>query len=389
MEDPPSDRCSCEQRPTSLTPTSRLVVVLLGAAIVAALTPGCSRPLTRPHSPASLEERHGGAESTPRRIRLLTETRYTASLVHWIDSLAGTSGGKTIPIYQHLWQQRFGPPGEDDRHALSGFAAMRQSIDAQTSCGSPPEGAAEAVAGWRLHFLYLALEASSTEELLDRVRPCLTAGEAGELEAALTRFTPGFDEFWRNGTYLQEFETRYRNYVEHGEMLDYLDEVARFFDVDPSTAPPATLCFVLLPFDGPTHAQALGSRLLIEVRPSDTPADQTQVVAHEMSHYLFEQMPSSRRAALEARARSAGPSGAKAWGLLQESLPTALGQGLAVARLTPRDFDLRASWYHIPLIDRFAKMIYPILRRHMEAGRTIEGPFLEEVVRAYEDAPSR
>jgi hypothetical protein len=143
------------------------------------------------------------------------------------------------------------------------------------------------------------------------------------------------------------------------------------------------LCFVLLPFNGPTHAQAIGSRLLIEVRPVDTPADQTQVVAHESAHYLFELMQPERVSALEARARSLGEPGERAWKLLQEALPTALGQGLAVSRLTPSEFDPNGTWYHIASIDRFAKRIFPILRREMEAGRTIEGPFLEEALRAY------
>ena len=73
--------------------------------------------------------------------------------------------------------------------------------------------------------------------------------------------------------------------------------------------------------------------------------------------------------------------------LLQEALPTALGQGLATARLTPAGFHLSSKWYHIPAIDTFAKRIYPIVAREIDAGRTIDGPFLDEAIRAYKGAP--
>src|SRR5262249_37693929 len=140
---------------------------------------------------------------------------------------------------------------------------------------------------------------------------------------------------------------------------------------------------------GSTHAQALGRRLLIEIRPDDTPASEVQVVCHEGSHYLIALMSEPRRAALEARAWAHGTAGRKAWTLLHEALPTALGQGLATATLTPDEFDMGSSWYHIPSIDRFAKQIYPIVRREVESKRTIDGAFLDDVIREYERiAPS-
>jgi hypothetical protein len=74
---------------------------------------------------------------------------------------------------------------------------------------------------------------------------------------------------------------------------------------------------------------------------------------------------------------------------MQEALPTALGQGLATARLTPDDFDERLGWYHIEEIDVLAHAIYPIVRREVGAGHTIDGPFIEECVRAYEGTLER
>jgi hypothetical protein len=247
--------------------------------------------------------------------------------------------------------------------------------------------------GWRLYFLDSALEARDVEDFLSRTRPCLLEDESRGLRSALDHFRPGFDGFWQDGAYVRDFEERFREYLETGGLPEYLGEVARFFDVDPAGAPPPVLCFVLLPKDGPTHAQAVGTHLLVEVRPGDefAPSGQVQVVAHETSHYLFELIPEDRIAALETRAAAAaaGGKGRRAWLLLHEALPTALGQGLAVARLTPGVFDWNSSWYHVPEIERYAKRLYPIVRREIDAGRTIEGPFFEEAIKAFDGEEDR
>jgi hypothetical protein len=140
----------------------------------------------------------------------------------------------------------------------------------------------------------------------------------------------------------------------------------------------------MLPAQGGTHAQEVGRRLLVEIRPHDAPADQISVVAHEESHYLFYQIPQERLDALEARARAAGPDGEKVWLMLHEALPTALGQGLAVARLQPEAFRMNAGWYHIPEVDALAHLVYPLTRDAVGSGRPIDGDFIEACVRVWE-----
>lgn len=329
-------------------------------------------------------------------VRIETEATWIASFVHFVDSMAGTSGGKTIPTYRRIWVQENGPPSDAVSVALERFAAARTSQRAAATCGDPADGSLGAGDSspsegpphdWRSRFLSLALEAPDLEGFLDSVRPCLIEAQASGLASSLALLRPGFDRFWARGVYLQRFETRFRGFLDEGALTRYLGDVAGFFDVDPAAASAPVISFVLLPASGSTHAQAIGRRLLVEVRPADAPADQVSVVAHEMSHFLFELVPAPRLAALEARARAAGEDGERTWQLLREALPTALGQGLAVAQLTPGGFDPEGSWYHMDAIDRFAKRIYPIVRREVESGGTIDGPFLDEAIRAYRQAP--
>lgn len=383
-----------------------LLAGVRGAALAAVLLPGCAPhvpPAAGPSAPpafttlpdASLAT-PPGASHTPARtaaravpVRLTTEVTRVASLVHFVDSLADTSGGKSIPIYRALWSARIGPPTEADRSSLDAFRAARRSATAGARCQEPAPGSVNAAHGWPTRFLYAMVEARDVDGFLAGVRPCLTPDEARGLAVALTHFDTGFDVFWREAGWLRAFDRDFQEYLASGGLPLYLGEVARWFGVDPEGAPPPVIAFVLLPAQGGTHAQELGRRLLVEIRPRDTPIDQIAVVAHEETHYLFYQIPPDRLAALEARAEGAGPDGARVWRLLQEALPTALGQGLAVARLRPEDFRPETSWYHIPEIDAFAHLVYPLAREAIGSGRTIDGDFVEACVRTYEEAEAR
>jgi len=322
-------------------------------------------------------------------VRLTTEAMRIASLVHFVDSLADTSGGKSVPTYRALWNARIGAPTPQDRSALDAYRSARRSATAAARCGAPAPGSAGAEPGWPTRFLYSMLEARDLDGFLGDIEPCLTPDESRGLSDALAHFTPGFEVFWRESGWLRAFDRDFQDFLASGGLPLYLGEVARWFGVDPETAPPPVIGFVILPAPGGTHAQELGRRLLVEIRPRDTPVDQISVVAHEESHYLFHQIPPERLAALEARARAAGPNGEDVWHLLHEAIPTALGQGLAVARLQPAAFRPDLGWYHIPEIDALAHRIYPLVREAVDSGRTIDGDFIAACVRAQDTAKGR
>jgi hypothetical protein len=118
---------------------------------------------------------------------------------------------------------------------------------------------------------------------------------------------------------------------------------------------------------------------LVEIRPADLPEDQIQVVAHEASHFLMRRVTPDRLDDLAARAHRAGPAGSLVWRYMWEGIPTALGQGLADARLSPKTFSLSSKWYHIPTIDRFAKLVYPSIAEAVDHGQPLDGDLLERM----------
>jgi len=82
-----------------------------------------------------------------------------------------------------------------------------------------------------------------------------------------------------------------------------------------------------------------------------------------------------------------GEAGAIFWRYMWEGLPTALGQGVAEAKLSPGNFSFARPWYHIEAIDRFAKLIYPAIAQTIAASRPIEDGLVPAITRILAAAP--
>jgi len=324
------------------------------------------------------------------RLRIDTDVSYTINLVHWVDNLAGSSGGKTIAVYRRYWEERFGPMNDADRAALEAFARIR-------NMSMPEEGGLENEAGclpieaerlsWHQRFLVEAMEAPSVDALLASLSDRLAPDERRRLGSSLERFRPRFDRVWGDMGHVRRFDKRFQRFLAQGDLLRFLDRLAGFFGVDPAAMPPMKISFVALPSDGATHAEADGDHLLIEIRPSDLPADQIQVVAHEASHFLMRRMGPDAIDALARQAYAEGEAGAIAWRYMWEGIPTALGQGLAEATLSPGGFSSSNRWYHIRSIDFLAKAIYEGLAASVRAGETIADGTITRLTRITRGTP--
>jgi len=328
-----------------------------------------------------------GHESQPAaRPRIESDVSFTANLVHWVDNLAGTSVGKTMPFYRPYWERRFGPLTPDDQAALDDFARIRRAPmlsagrDVVNQSGCLPVAADGLV--WHQVFLVEAMSARSLDGLREGLASHLGAADLDRVMGALQRFRPRFEEVWKDLDYVRRFEARFKRYLAAGELPAYLASVAGFFGVTPRDDQPMKISFIGLPSDDEaTHAEADGDHLLIEIRPSDTPHDQVQVVAHEASHFLMRRMDAARIDGLARQAFGEGEAGALFWRYMWEGLPTALGQGLAEAKLTPSEFSLSHRWYHIDTIDRFAKLIYPAVARAFAASQRLDDGLVPSLTR--------
>lgn len=315
--------------------------------------------------------------------RLEISVSYFANLVHWIDNLAGSSIGKTVHAYRAYWIEKFGPPSDRDRDLVLAWRRIRlKSIPTPDPTllndrGCLPQ--VEQAPSWRHRFQVRSYEADSADDFVDSMSEELTPNEIATLLAVIESFKPRFDEIWWEMTFLPRFERRFRSFLELSRIRPFLRDMAAFFGVDPETIPPARLHLMALPGDTGTHAQANGRHLLMEIRPTDNPVWQIQVISHEMAHYLWSQVAPERNDLLARQVYASSEEGAVIWRLLREGLPTALGQGLAEARLASSRFNMSHSWYHIDAYDRFAKAIYPAVASAFQEGERIEDGLFTEV----------
>lgn len=311
------------------------------------------------------------------QIRFEIRHSQATNLFHWVDYLADSSAGKSRERYYRHWVLRFGPLTEEDHRLLDGFRQVRiRRLLPKSAPNDYPS--TDCVPLWnadisrRQAMSVAAIGAQSFDELLARLRQVTSTEEGDAVEAALRHFAPRFESIWPQVAFLSPFQQALDQYLAQPRPRELLGHFARFYRIPSDTQLVVVVGLVgLLDAGAPTHAEASGRHLLIEVRPDDRPQDQVQVIFHELCHVLYNALTPEQRAQLASQFYRLGTGGMMGWSLAHEALPTAMGQGLAQAILTPDLFRWPHAWYHIPEIDLAAKHIYPVVRAEFFAGRSL------------------
>jgi hypothetical protein len=85
---------------------------------------------------------------------------------------------------------------------------------------------------------------------------------------------------------------------------------------------------------------------------------------------------------------SESSAGLAAWQVLKEALPTAIGQGLAYKRFLPERWSMEQPWYHLDLVDLYAKRLFPLVRETFENGGAFDEKFLRRAAALYGELES-
>jgi len=290
---------------------------------------------------------------------------FPAGLFHWIDSLAGTSRGKTIPAHRAEYARLFGAPTAEDRAHLLEFVAARSSL--------APHGSA---------LLGVFCESATVEDALAKLKPVSTADAWNGLAKALAHFRPRYEIVWSDGEVPKAFLESARRDPGRPRLESLLARVVRFYGVEPRSAPPPRLALVPVPAGFGTHAEAIGDVLLLEIRKGEGLADEASVIVHENAHFLWSLVPPERRRRLESFAAGLDGAGAQAFRLFAEAIPTALGQGIADRAFRPSTWSLDDGWYHLEDVDACAKRIYPAVADALDRGLTLDEALVFRAIRA-------
>ena len=309
---------------------------------------------------------------------------FPGGLFHWIDSLAGTTAGKTVDAHRDEYLKLFGPVTASDRTHIAAFVAARAEHFRKRR-EAPPEAIPRAT-GSALLRVFCA--AASVEAALAAARPALTPETWNGLAAAMAYFKPKYEVVWNHAAVPNAFLDAVRHDPRLPELEALLAKIVRFYGVDPSSSPPPRIALVPVPAGYGTHAEAIDGILLLEIRPRDTLADEASVIVHELSHYLWGIVPPERQARLAAYAASLDEASVRTFRLLGEAVPTALGQGVADRAFNPGTWAPEEAWYHQLEIDACARRIYPVVASALEAGLTYNEVFLLKVFQQDRPRPS-
>lgn len=308
---------------------------------------------------------------------LLVSVSHHAALFHWIDSLAGTSGGKTIPAHQKDFLSRFGNLTPSEIDLLQRFREARARDSARPLSGDrEPRGFP--------HLQHIFLESEGMESALSRARSEMEENDFSVLREALDYFRPKYDAIWKDGSVVRRFLTRVRQDPGKKKLERLLSRMADAFEVDLSSVSSPRLVLVPVPSGHGTHATAIGSNLLVEVRSSDQLAEQASVIVHENAHFLFLNMNQEKRKSFELIVASTPSPAQEAWKFLHEALPTALGQGVADKKFRSGNWSQEMRWYHLDSVDAYAKAIYPLVRDRLQAKGKFDESFLKEALALFQ-----
>jgi hypothetical protein len=129
-----------------------------------------------------------------------------------------------------------------------------------------------------------------------------------------------------------------------------------------------------------TGGQNIGVDSFAEFMADEDLVYRIPVIVHEYAHFVFGTTPIAQARALRnAILKEGGEIGGPAWGLLNEALATAIGNGraqrlLISASAFERFAKQEGSFYSDPFIDGAGKALVPILDQMAKDGQSIHSP---------------
>lgn len=311
------------------------------------------------------------------------------NLLYVLDCLAGLQPCST-EAFATSWPAAAWTPDDD-----SALAAWKQLHHARGSLGDRaakadpplplpyhPRGVAEAV-------LVAGYGARDLDDYTVRLAPMVSEAEATRAREIAARFEARASDRWQaTRAGLVAALDEYTALATRRDVRALTASIAKLYRV-PAAGMRQTFELVARPrHASASNARQLGDLGVVEVTIGDDVTHKFAVVAHEMFHAWFGASPIEDQVALVERfASSADPIAAPAYGILDETLATALGNGLVARAVAPAEYEWRArtprGLYNDPLIDPVAKALLPALEARLAAGTSVfDDDFVPEYLRA-------
>ncbi|HMJ54547.1 MAG TPA: hypothetical protein VK540_20840 [Polyangiaceae bacterium] len=362
-------------------------------SVLLMLVVACSgRPVPPRTAPAgSAIERDAVIEG--RRLRYALHLAPQPNLIYHLDCIAGVALCAQV-IYRELWST-FAMSGEDEA-ALATWKAVRGRHAGELRTVDPRRPPQPLLAPSRVFDLaerqrIVGLRARTPAEYQATIALLATDADARELRQIVEKFTPRFLRWWQQ----RGFAAGSTSFEGFAKLLadPFLDatiqKAAQFYEAD---LPPGTTFQIHLLVQPASSrklsvAYQLEGDSVVETPEGEKPEERIDIVAHELFHYLFFRMDPKRQAAmLESVCGSDEPLSAVAFGMLDEAMATALGNGVVGQHYQPPDAfakQLARGLTRNRATASVARAIFPSMSSFLDRGTTVSS---DEFLRAFNRA---
>ena len=309
-----------------------------------------------------------------------TENKFTG-LVEFLTSVA--PGGQDIPIFRHLFETS--SYVSLDTEAFRRFATLDLGAYNYTFAGYPVTHGQTTVGAWTA-FQIAAAKASDWDDLRDRTAGLFPNEVQDLIFQAMQDVEPAYDALlWKPySTAVHDQVDAFTAYVKHHNLGILIRQVAIFYGSTWPEALPIWVAFHPAPPGESFRATVVGNVAISQMPSGFADYDAYASVAfHEVAHRLFaEQPPKFAELLQRTMLKDSTSSRELAYRWLDEALATATSNGWVYAQLTGT-LD-SGSWYANPIIEGYARALYPRVASYIEAGQAIDENFIHFAVATFE-----
>jgi hypothetical protein len=328
-----------------------------------------------------------------RRLRYSLQLAEQPNLVYQLDCIAGVATCAQA-IYRELWAT-FGLDAADEE-ALATWKALRVRHGGDIRPVEPrrPPQPLLAPAG-----VYDVAERQRIAGLLARTPSAYQASmallstdaDARRLREILERLAPRFARWWRERGFAagSAFFDGFERLLADPFLDATVEKAARFYEAEL----PAGTTFEVQVMVQPRSSRKLsvGYQLegysVIEAPEGGRPEGLIDVVAHELFHHLFFRMAPERQAVLlDKVCASEDPLAVVSFGMLDEAVAAALGNGVVGRHYLPPDVfagQLARGFVQYRAAGAVARELLPSMERLLDQGATVSS---DEFLRAFSAA---
>ncbi len=318
----------------------------------------------------------------------------SANLAYQLNCLSG-NGSCAKENFRAFWDRQ--GLSARDRAALDSWGRLHARYDKQMDLDEESDSVALPLNGAsidvREKLRIAAYRADSWNEFAGSLGLLMSQEDARATLAAAGPFHERFDAWWaREGrASAEDAAEKLMALIEKRGLAELYSKVAKFYGYSYPNGTTVEFDIVAQPSRGNGHSsgEQIEDHSVVEIVPGEDMEHRIDVVSHELFHYFYESAGTGeRRKLINAFAAAAEPYSLAAYGLLNEALATALGQGLVSRLVMPpadfkRYFEGKDTLYAESEVNDAAKaLVDPVDEALSRGTRLTDASFVEEYLRA-------